>query len=79
MRSDGANSPLPALSGSYVERPPVPWDRLILKSPDAAEFLKMPESTFKTFAARGEFERHRLTDGTYGYYVYDLLDWFLSR
>lgn len=39
----------------------------------------MLESTFKTFAARGEFERHCLTDGTYGYYVYDLLDWFLSR
>ena len=36
-------------------------------------------STFKQKAAVGEFERHRLTDGTYGYYVYELLDWFLSR
>lgn len=59
------------------ERPPLPWDRLILRAPEAAEFLKIPESTFK--AARGEFERHRLTDGTYGYYVYDLLDWLLAR
>lgn len=62
-----------------AERPAVPWDKLILREPDAAEFLKIPKSTFREKAARGEFERHRLTDGTYGYYVYDLLDWFLSR
>lgn len=61
------------------ERPAVPWNKLILRAPEAAEFLKMPESQFKERAAREEFPRHRLTDGTYGYYVYDLLDWFRSR
>ncbi len=66
-------------SADPAERPPVSWNRLILRAPEAAEFLKIPQSTFKAAAARGEFERHRLTDGTYAYYVYDLLDWFLSR
>ncbi|HEX7169512.1 MAG TPA: hypothetical protein VF206_01690 [Rubrobacter sp.] len=61
------------------ERPSVPWDRLILRESNAAAFLKMPASTFRKKAAAGEFERHPLTDGTHAYYVYDLLDWFLSR
>lgn len=61
------------------ERPVIQWDRLILREPDAAEFLKLPPSTFRAKAAAGEFDRHRLTDGTWGYYAYDLLDWFLSR
>jgi hypothetical protein len=39
----------------------------------------MPASTFRKKAAAGECERHPLTDGTHTYYVYDLLDWFLSR
>lgn len=62
-----------------VERPVMPWNKIILRAPEAAEFLKMSESKFKERAAAGEFERHRLSDGTYGYYVYDLLDWFRSR
>ena len=65
-----------AADSAERERPVVPWDRLILKAPDAATFLKMPESTFRKHASDGEFDRHRVTDG---YYVYDLLDWFLSR
>lgn len=69
----------PVRGHAKIERPVLPWDRLILKAPEAANFLKIPESTFKTLAAREEFERHKLTDGTYAYYAYDLLDWFLSR
>ncbi len=39
----------------------------------------MPPSTYRKKAAAGEFERNPLADGTLAYYVYDLLDWFLSR
>lgn len=41
------------------ERPVVAWDRLILREQDAAEFLKLPPSTFRGKAASGEFDRHR--------------------
>lgn len=62
-----------------AERPPIPWDKLILREPDAAKFVKLSPSTFRKKAAAGEFERHPLTEGTWGYYVYDLLDWFLAQ
>jgi hypothetical protein len=60
------------------ERPPVPWDRLVLEEADAARFLKMSRSAFRQRAASGEFPRYGQSGG-YRYYVYDLLDWLMDR
>ena len=64
---------------SPPERPPLPWNRIVLKEDQAAEFLKLPRSTFRKKAAAGEFVRYGVTDGTYRYYAYDLLDWLNDR
>ncbi len=52
---------------------------MVLREEQAAEFLKLPRTTFRKKAAAGEFIRYPVTDGTYRYYVYDLLDWLLAR
>lgn len=65
--------------GETRERPPVAWDKLVLKEEQAAEFLKLPRTTFRKKAAAGEFVRYGVTGGTYRYYVYDLMDWLMDR
>ena len=59
------------------ERPPVAWDRLVLKEHQAAEFLKCSPQTMRQRAASGEIPRHSV-GGEYRYYVYDLLDYVLG-
>ena len=61
------------------ERPPIPWDRIVLEEPDAARLLKLGRSTFRAKAAAGEFPRYAVTGGTYRYYAYDLIDWLIAR
>lgn len=59
------------------ERPPVSWDRLVLKEDQAAEFLKCSPQTLRKRAASGEVPRYAV-GGEWRYYVYDLLDLVLS-
>lgn len=59
------------------ERPPVSWDRLVLKEEQAAEFLKCSPQTLRKRAASGEIPRYGV-GGEYRYYVYDLLDYVFS-
>ena len=59
------------------ERPPVPWNRMVLKEEQAAEFLKVGRSTLRKRAAAGEVPRY-LVGGEYRYYVYDLLDYVIG-
>ena len=61
------------------ERPPVPWNRLVMEAKEAAAFLKMSETEFRRLAAKGTIPRHRTTGGRYRYYAYELLDWLLQR
>lgn len=60
------------------ERPPVAWDRIVLKEDQAAEFLKCSPQTLRKRAASGEVPRYGV-GGEYRYYVYDLLDYALAR
>lgn len=58
--------------------PPVPWDRLFLEEADAARVLKYARSTFRAKAAAGAFPRYG-EQGGYRYYIYDLIDYMMSR
>ena len=62
-----------------AERPPLPWNRLILNAEQAAEFLNMPEPKFRSLAASGEFVRLPYGEKSYRYYAYDLLAWALAK
>ena len=59
------------------ERPQIPWDRIVLKEDQAAEFLKCSPQTLRKRAARGEVPRYGV-GGEWRYYVYDLLDYVLG-
>jgi hypothetical protein len=77
------NSPLSVLPDTerisdIRERPPVAWDRMILKEEQAAEFLKCSPQTLRKRAAAGEIPRYA-AGGEFRYYVYDLLDYVLSE
>ena len=63
----------------HAGRPPLPWNRLILNAEQAAEFLNMPESKFRSLAASGEFVRLPYGAKSYRYYAYDLLAWALAK
>ena len=67
----------PAPETRPPERPPIPWDRLVLKEEQAAEFLKCSRSTLRKRAASGEVPRYAV-GGEWRYYVYDLLDYVLA-
>ena len=71
--------PGPSLEELLAERPPLPWNRLLLNAEQAAEFLKMPEPKFRALAASGEFVRVPYGLKSYRYYAYDLLDWALAK
>jgi hypothetical protein len=60
------------------ERPPVVWDRIVLKEEQAAEFLKCSPQTLRRRASSGEISRYAV-GGEFRYYVYDLLDYALSE
>ncbi|HJQ29843.1 MAG TPA: hypothetical protein VJ827_10910 [Rubrobacter sp.] len=62
-----------------VERPQLPWNRLILDEEHAAELLDKPRPKFRSLAASGEFVRIPYGERSYRYYAYDLLDWALAR
>ena len=68
-----------SLEELLAERPPLPWNRLLLNAEQAAEFLKMPEPKFRSLAASGEFVRLPYGEKSYRYYAYDLLDWALAK
>lgn len=77
------NSSLSVLPGEVQivdvrERPPVPWDRMVLKEEQAAEFLKCSPQTLRKRASSGEIPRYRV-GGEWRYYVYDLLDYTLAK
>jgi hypothetical protein len=69
----------PAGQTRAPERPPIPFECLVLEAPEAAAFLKLNLSEFKRLAAGGEIPRHKTTDNRYRYYAYELLDWLLAR
>ncbi len=69
----------PAEYPHLPERPPIPFECLVLEAPEAAAFLKLNLSEFKRLAAAGEIPRHKTTDNRYRYYAYELLDWLLAR
>lgn len=60
------------------ERPPVSWDRLVLTEEQAAEFLKRSRSWVRARAQEGKIPRYA-DGGEHRYYVYDLLDYTLSK
>ena len=60
------------------ERPPVPWDRIVLTEAQAAEFLKVARSTVRKHAAAGRIPRYRV-GSEYRYYVYDLIDYMTGE
>jgi hypothetical protein len=64
-------------SAAARERPPVAWDKLVLKEEQAAEFLKCSPQTIRKRAAAGDLPR-RSVGGEFRYYVYDLLDYALG-
>ncbi len=55
--------------------PPFPWNRLLLNTEQATEFLKMPEPRFRSLAASGEFVRVPYGEMGYRHYAYAMLDW----
>ena len=69
----------PSLEELLAERPPLPWNRLLLNAEQAAEFLNMPEPKFRSLAASGEFVRLPYGLKSYRYYAYDLLAWALAK
>ena len=77
------SAPLRAVPGTEQivdmrERPPVEWDKIVLREEQAAEFLKCAPQTLRRRAAAGVVPRY-LVGGEYRYYVYDLLDYVLSE
>ena len=68
-----------SLEELLTERPPLPWNRLLLNEEQAADFLKMPRPKFRGLAASGEFIRVSYGLKSYRYYAYDLLDWALAK
>lgn len=64
------------LQVSTPERPPGPWDRIVLTEEQAAEFLNRSRTWVRDKAREGKIPRYA-DGGEYHYYVYDLLDYTL--